>query len=217
MGYVDFLQALLDEGRVAVSPPGPISESEVELADSELIAFEKRYRLEVPAEPPRLHLPAARWAGTNFYQACRFVVHRDADEAALEIGLQSNYDAAATAAVHYSVDVIFRFLPDLLRMAKQLAPDDPLVARLKHWARCWPLSSVGIDDVGAVAVDAFAGCPSLLLLYVDRIFATGDASRLQDHRVAEAARGAVGAYSELAGRLAPLLAVTRQHFSREST
>lgn len=216
MSYVDFLQGILEEGRVAVSPPAPVPQDEIARADAVLVAFEQRYRLEMPGEPPPLHLPAARWAGFNFYHACRFVVHRDADAAALEAMLQSGSSAAATAAAHYSVDLVFRFLPDLMRMANQAAPDDPLVARLQHWAHSWPLSSVGMPGIEATEIDAIVDCPSLMILYVDRIFASGDRQRLQDERVMKAAQCAVGAYPELAGQLAPLLTAAGQPSSAET-
>ena len=43
----------------------------------------------------------------------------------------------------YFVDLTFRYLPDLLQLAKGLAPGDALVAQLKATARQWPLSLVG--------------------------------------------------------------------------
>lgn len=205
MGYVEFLQGLLEEGRVSVTSPAPIPKAELGSADAILAAFEERYRQEIPGEPPPLDLSAARWAGANFYHACRFAVHRDAEATTLQTLVQLDFASTANAAAHYSVDLVFRFLPDLMRIARQAVSDDPLVERLQHWACCWPLSSVGMDLPGTIEIAPIVGCPSLLLLYVDRIFATGDQRRLQDKRVAEAARCAVGAYPELAGRLAPLL------------
>ncbi len=62
--------------------------------------------------------------------------------------------------------------------------------------RQWPLSSVGIKDVGDINVDDFVGEPSLRQMYVDRIIERGDLSRLSDGRVRQAVQAAIWAVPE---------------------
>jgi hypothetical protein len=75
-------------------------------------------------------------------------------------------------------------------------------------ARTWPLSSVGADlGPGPFDVDAFVGDASLRALYVDRVLAQADLSRLGDPRVDDAAREALGARPDLRPAVARALGV----------
>ena len=63
--------------------------------------------------PRRFCLPAARWAATMFYRACQFVAFRD-----VRMRRHRGPRRMAVAcphgdppAVHYSVDLTFRYLP----------------------------------------------------------------------------------------------------------
>ena len=152
-----------------------------------------------------------------FERACRFLVYRDVDADAMERefsaaipgvsgtpGVSSSPGSASTPdganpAVHYSVDLTFRFLPDLVKLARIASEQDPLVERLMAWARHWPLSSVGIGaNVGPVEIGPIVNHPCLLALYVDRVIARRDLTRLDDARVRDGVRQALGLYSELA-------------------
>jgi hypothetical protein len=146
-----------------------------------------------------------------FYRACQFAVFRDvpaeAVAGALSVpcpGATAVTAVAQSPAVHYSVDVVFRFLPDLARFARSAADNDPLLEPLQRWARQWPLSSVGMAGVDGADV-AFVAHPALLALYVDRVIATRDRSRLADERVRQAVRAALGLHPQLAPDLAAAL------------
>ena len=94
-------------------------------------------------------------------------------------------------AVQYSVDVMMRFLPDLIRHASAVPREDPLMVTLYGWAADWPLSSVGVPldrPVDAAAVESIVSDRALLTLYVDRIVARKDLSRLSHPSVVEAIR-----------------------------
>ena len=104
-------------------------------------------------------------------------------------------------AVQYSVDVMMRFLPDLIRHASAVPREDPLMATLYGWAADWPLSSVGVPldrPVDAAAVESIVSDRALLTLYVDRIVARKDLSRLSHPSVVEAVRAAIGIHADLA-------------------
>ena len=110
---------------------------------------------------------------------------------------------------HYSADLSLRFLPDAWRLARDASESDPLVSFLLKTANRWPLSSVGISSTSISSVDGFATDPSLLALYVDRIIERRDNSRLDDPRVRESIRRAVGAHDVLAPALATMVADSR--------
>jgi hypothetical protein len=96
------------------------------------------------------------------------------------------------ASLHYSVDLIFRFLPDLMRLARSDAENDPLLAYLRQWAVAWPLSSVGIPDVTPASIEPIVNHRCLMNMYRDRIIARKDRSRRGDPRIEEAVAQAVG-------------------------
>ena len=134
--------------------------------------------------------------------------------AALEEELNDLPLSVASPETHYSVDLVFHYLPDLMRFARSAAAADPLVEHLRRWARKWPLSSVGIEGVDDVSIDGFADSPGLMRLYADRVIAAGDTSRLSDPRVRQAVGGALGMYEDLGGRMAAALS---SYQSKETT
>ena len=141
----------------------------------------------------------------RFYRACQFVVHRDVSPDVIRQELADVCPEPGSSEVHYSVDVVFRHLPDLLKFATSAAENDPLVEHLRHWTRQWPLSSVGVPDVSDITIYEIASNAGLLRLYVDRIIATRDASRLNDCAVRDAVQSALGLYPDLAPELSVLL------------
>lgn len=199
-----FLADLWRGQPVRVGRPEPVAESDMQAALGELVQLEQEYRLELPGQPPVLEgetAEAAAWALVSLYLACSLAVYRDFGEDQIAKLLGKPEPDAKLAATHYGVDLTFRFLPEVLKLAKGAAADDPLVKWLHGWAGNWPLSSVGITGV---EVDPSSLCqsPCLLGLYVDRILATSDESRLDDPVVREAVAAAIGDYGELSPKLA---------------
>ncbi len=166
-----FLERLFEEGRVAVSTPEPIQADELQAAEETLAALEAIYRLDLPGEPPPLAMPAARWAAVSLFHACQFVAFRNAGEEMIAAALGTPVPAAAAASLHYSVDLTFRFLPDLMRLARTDAENDPLLGYLRQWAVDWPLSSIGIPDVTPSSIEPIVSHPCLLNIYRDRVIA----------------------------------------------
>jgi hypothetical protein len=73
------------------------------------------------------------------------------------------------ASDHASADLLFRYLPQVLRRARAIDPSDPLVAMLGAVLRQWPLSGVLSDlDDGPATPPDLAGHPGLMLLYAER-------------------------------------------------
>jgi hypothetical protein len=206
VSLIEFWNCLHESGDLRVDAPGNDQSAADEAAlCAGIEQVEAHWRLELAGEPPALLLPVAVWATQTMYRACQFLVYREVDPqtvtAALAIasGLPST-----TPDVCYSADLALRVLPDVLALAKAASPDDPLVTALREIARRWPLSSVGEPLAGA-DVSPFIDHRALRQLYADRIIARGDASRLDDPRVAQSVREALGAH---AADLAPAAVVS---------
>ncbi len=210
MALAAFLSALEDAGRVSLpalpdllddAPPDDVA------LDARLIALGERVRADLALEAPSVSLPVARWATRLVWNACQALAHRALPAEAVARALEAPCPAPPSPTTALSADLTLSLLPDLLRLARGLPERDPVREHLARLGRAWPLSSVGASDLGPGPFDvgAFVDDPSLRALYVDRILATGDLSRLGDPRVDEALREALGAHPALcpavAGRL----------------
>ena len=198
MSALSFVSALFETGRVlvGVSPQPPEG-----LADA-VRELDRVSRLDMALEPPALAPAVGEWALLLLYRACQSLVYREIPAEAVLDALSRPCPAELSPAAYYSADLALAYLPDLLRLAGGIAAEDPLVTELTSLAKKWPLSSVGIKDMGDVDVGGFIGHPSLRRLYADRIIERGDVSRLNDPRVREAVRESLGAFPELAPKLA---------------
>ena len=198
-----FLRDLFEHGRLKVEPPrGKLSAEERAAAEHALTEQETLLRQEFPSLPPPLDLPAAMWAAEMFWRACQLAVYRELDAAAIEELLSAPCPPCSPASGHWSVDLVFRFLPDLARHAARAAEGDPLVVRLRDWAANWPLSSVGMAGIEPRRVADLATDRGLVQLYVDRILAKKDWSRLAEPAVQAAVRSSLGAHQNLWPELA---------------
>ena len=205
-GLPEFLVELFRGSRVHVAVISEFSADERQNAARVLTEWEHTLRADLPEHSPPICQATAVWGAERFYRACQFLVVRDcsAEAIAAELTL-ARPKAAASASAAYSVDLTWRFLPDLLKLASGLASDDPLVTQLRRWAVEWPLSSVGVPNLGEVDVSGFLDDPCLRTLYIDRIIARRDRTRLTNERVRDAVREALGAFPELAPEIGAFL------------
>ncbi|HSI84351.1 MAG TPA: hypothetical protein VK970_11245 [Candidatus Methylacidiphilales bacterium] len=207
MDLAVFLTELLERGVARVSTgffTTPLHDADAERVIADLDFFA---RANCPGKAPELDPTAALWAAAILYRACQFLHIRDLGTDVIVPAMQERcprpVDAPSTT---YSVDLVLRFLPDLLRMASRLSPEDPLVALLKNLAREWPLSSIGAADVpGPMKLTSILAHPALAALYRDRVIEFEDESRLADDRVRAAVRAALGGHPELCPALAKTL------------
>ncbi|MDB5357370.1 MAG: hypothetical protein JWN24_3823 [Phycisphaerales bacterium] len=201
MSALQFVRSLLEEGRVRVGPspepPGGI--------DAAVLELDRASRPQMAFEPPGLVFPAAQWGLVMLYRGCQALVYRDIEPGAVRECLSAPCPAAGSPGVCYSVDLALRFLPDLINLARGIAQEDPLVEGLMALAKSWPLSSVGVPDLGDLDPGVFIDDRSLRQLYVDRVIGRADLSRLDDLQTRTAVREALGAFPELAPRVAAAL------------
>lgn len=200
-----FLSELFDHGRVRVAPPDAAESSAAgNSADADqavqnvLADRDAAVRTDFPGEAPPPDFAVALWAARQFHRACQFALYRDLPAEAMAAAFAEPCPAAPHASRHYSVDLVFRFLPDLYRLARSASSEDPLCEQLRRWADAWPLSSVGMRDANPADVGPILEHRGLLKLYVDRIIAREDAGRLTVAPVRAAVRAALGAFAELA-------------------
>ncbi len=207
MSLPQFLTSLFEDGRVRVSNDALPSREELLAADHVLALFEAEYRRDLPLDTPAFLPNVGGWASGMLYRACAFTVFRDVHAERLREELSIPCPEPLSPPVHYTVDLTFRFLPDLVKFAKSASQADPLLDLLADWANQWPLSSVGIPgvEIPSSRLDGIVEHAGLLRLYTDRIIAREDHSRLADSRVHEAVQQALGLFPELAPQLAGCL------------
>src|SRR5262245_33648795 len=126
MGFSSFLSQLLEHGRVHVAGADEISQEELAEARKLLAEFERAWREALPGAAPEFLMEPALWSAETIYRACQCLVYREWDA---ERTLGSSIAAprgTRTAAMHYSVDLAMRFLPDVWRLARTAVKDDPL-------------------------------------------------------------------------------------------
>jgi hypothetical protein len=199
----EFLDQLFTTGQVTVPPAGvSFDDDGIEL---EIRQFDRSARLSLSGEAPELDIEAAAWAAGMLAEAVRLGIARELGAAEIAQTFTRTCPKPRSHEVDYSADLFLRYLPELLGWVQRLAGDDPLLEHLRRLGAEWPLSSVGIKGLAVGSIEPFVGHPSLRQLYVDRILAADDVSRLGDPRVADAARAALGAHPELAPAVAKAL------------
>ncbi len=180
-------------------------------ADAALIPLLREWHAEALAElagpPLAFDEPAARWGAQMLFRAAWFYLHRDADEGQVITLLADPIPGGPPAQVLFSADLALQYLPGLHRLARTLAPGDPLLGALQRMADALPLSGAGVEpeegsarQPQAAAWQAVCGHPGLWRMFTDRVIAAKARWWLARDEVREAVRRAAGAF---AGELVP--------------
>lgn len=201
----EFVKNLFRGRPISVGPPKRSEDPDLEASLRELHAFEADWQTDLPGDPPRFEPDAALWAAKSLYTASSLLIHRDSDAQQICQLLSDPPPDRSQVESHYAVDLTMRYIPDLVRLARSAASNDPLVIHLMDWARTWPLSSVGIKEVGDVDIIPLGTSPTVMRLYVDRIVAFNDTDRLHDPKVRELVAVNLGDYPKLSSKLTDIL------------
>ena len=157
-----FFSQLLSHGVVHVEDADLLREEDVHSAVEWIMQCESQTREHWPATPPDVDRHALVWATRHIFGAAQLAVFRHLGPPDIEKRLKEEFaegdDAASTA---YSVDVIFRYLPDLFRIVKGMNPDDPLLVVLRRWGERWPQQAPAPrGQAGCVTFRRRGGSPS---------------------------------------------------------
>lgn len=202
MALRSFLASLSETGRAAVDRPDVPLESMAGEANDLLLSFDALAHEELAFTTPPFSLDAARWAAELTYRACQCLVYRELGEQAVRAAFALACPRPLSPDTIYSADLVLRYLPDLATLARAVAERDVLVEELVALGASWPLSSIGMPQVAAErldsgAIDMIVGDRCLKQLYIDRVIARRDESRLEHSAVLEGVREAIGLYNAL--------------------
>ena len=193
-----FLTGLWETGQPELTCSHRATAEEAEQVAADLIAFERTYRQVLPAEMPSFCPVSGQWATLMLYRACQCIVCRDIDaDSARAMLCAAPTPDVNTPAAHYSVDVLFRFLPDLVQRCGQTAEQDAVYDVLMAWCQQWPLSSVGVPDIQSVALEPIVMHRPLMTLYLNRVVAKRDARRAEHPEVQSLLREVAGEHAHL--------------------
>ena len=203
MSALDFVNSLLETGRVKVPTPSGKSPDDLTPAVARL---DSAARAATALELPGVVISVGEWALLLLYRGCQALVYREIEADEVRKAMAAACPARPSPAVCYSADLALQFLPELIGLARGIARDDPLVEGLQSVAAAWPLSSVGVAGLpDGLDVSPFIDHPALRQVYADRIIERADVSRLQHPATEGAVRAALGAFPDLAPRVAAAL------------
>jgi len=198
-GMEAFLRDLAETGKPILHGAEPLPATGV----AELLReWDGEARLRVAGRAPEFDPEWGRWGARVFVRLCQYLVFRELDEEQLSDDRErlAPPSGFVKPSAIWSVDVTFRFLPDLEHLARRAAERDPLLEWMGSLAAEWPLSSVGMSETepDPARVDRILADPVLRLLYLERISARKDFARLEGDGVREAFAAAGGEVPELA-------------------
>ena len=189
-----FLDQLFQSGQVKLGTARPLMAAETAAIDR-LRQEEEAYRADFPGDAPSFSLDAGYWAAGILYRACQFFAARDLPEQAVRADLSQPCPKPENQLeVIYSVDITFRYLPALYRLAAARAAADPLIEELRALADNWPLSGTGVPAGSdrSTRVDHFMSHPGLVQVYVDRILAAREHALLSTQQLIDVAAATTG-------------------------
>jgi len=191
-----FLNGLFEGSAIVAGDLDVFTEEDLAGAVSVLQKYYERSLHDLPDGPPAFDKEAARWASKYIYRAFQLVLLRQLDASNIEQELK-DYTLPLSAEAVYSADITFRNLPLLFSFAKSLAPDDPLVMKIKETALLWPFSSVSMDLGDAVITSSIIQShPFLKTVYADRIIESRDLKRAMHDAEKELVLTALGDYKK---------------------
>ncbi|QDT32154.1 hypothetical protein [Thalassoglobus polymorphus] len=211
MTVANVIRQLFEDGRLVLQTDQRPTLGEICKGVDVVVEFEPVFRQTLALTPPDIAQDAVSWSVEQFYLIAQRVAYQHLDQNRIEF----HFDAPPADAL-YSVDLLFRFLPDLLRLSQSTDVNASLTERLMNLATDWPLSSVGIALSAEPEVQAILDCRSLRILYVDRIIAAGDVDRLSHSEIRNDVRAAIGANPQLSPKLSECLLTTFQNETDET-
>jgi hypothetical protein len=169
MERVHFLRELFAEGKIVFhKPPDPEPAKDNQTLAMLQEAF-KNYQLNVAGPRIPFEAKTALHAARFVEMASWFLVSFQEGEEIMAQALAFE-EIPRTAGQHLSADLVFRYLPVVLRRARALGTRDRLGELVENILRRWPLSGVLADlPEGPLTGLDFSGHSGLQLLYAERL------------------------------------------------
>ena len=197
MQLIQFIQDIIQQGKVTVDGHvTPFSEEDKQATIQRLREHYELQKKELTATVPAFDAPAAIWAASFLYRSVQLVMLRDLGDEVVN-KLLTRYEGVITPEAVLSVDLSFRYLPNLVGLAKGLAPEDVLVKRLHEAAVQWPFSSVGMKVEGDFNIEVILNNACVCRSYIDRIITARDIKRCNNPQVKEYIKEALGNYGHV--------------------
>ena len=142
---------------------------------------------------------AAAWGAKLLFRAAWFYLDRESESDQVAAMLAEPMPGAATPAAVFSADLTLQWMPGVFRLARTLAPGDPLLIALRKLAVALPLSGVGVEpEMEAVlpvltSLQAHAG---LWQLFIDRVVQSNARWWLRVPSVRDALQQVAGAFPQ---------------------
>ena len=164
-----------------------------------LLFLEKEYQseaLEFPFTSPAFHPQAALWAAETVYYACQFILFRENDEDKMEDFFPAfQFEISPTTIL--SVDLCFRFVPDMLRQLSLIDPEDSLISILEKHLKIWHFSGINYSLVfKEIELDIIFSNPCLQQLYLNRITTYKNIHLAKTPKVNQLLKANFGIYEE---------------------
>lgn len=176
-----------------------------------LVKYESVWRQSCPGAPPAFDCDLAVAASQVLLSMCQAVIFRDTEVSDSQrvidaAGLPTGDVVVSDPSQHYSVDLLFQFLPQLIERAKRISRSDGLIPLLLSILQPWPLSAVGVTELHSDSscpqrLQALMSHPSLWRMYTDRVLLRGDQSCLQHAETRMAVAAAIGPFDWLGDEL----------------
>lgn len=195
--FTEFLESLFDNGRVKVITPEEIQTDDRNAAEKLLLQSEAIWRLDQPMGLPEFNVSAGMWSAELLFRSAQFQVFRDVNPEAIQSAFKLAGPDVESPSSHYSVDLCFRYLGDVLRMSNLASSDDPLNDEISQLLSHWPLSAIGVKGVEPPVRGAAFKHQGLWRMFIDRVIAKGDARLMADPQIQQSIEVAVGAFPEL--------------------
>lgn len=170
-----FAHRILTTGSSEVGEPVPLEKLEREKTREVLVSFEEEFRLGLPDGLPEMNVSSAQWAMEALYRVCQLFVYRDHDVDSVLDSVRQSGPNPHDAKNQYSVFLIFRLLPSVVKRVSKVGADSPLHKVLQQWASEWPVAcfyNPNLDEQWSPkvsCVDSIVQSSGLLDLFCEQI------------------------------------------------
>ncbi len=192
-----FLTDLFQQGEVVVEGQlKPFLPADLEASKHLLEKIYEEEGADLPFDSPVFDARAAIWSAQFLYRAVQFALLRELDDQSIQQELRP-FPAEVTPAAMIAVDLCMRYLPDLFKLVRGLAPDDVLVRYIRQTAAQWPYSAVGMDITGeSNHIAAVLSDDGLRQVYLERVIALEDTIAVKHFELMPWLKAMAGLYPE---------------------